>query len=173
MKYSSDSILLKGKWGRESINNGFWLHMHVATLNALLLLFCRLAWLPPHPLTEFSRHDSPCSTLRTCWDGITAGLADDFHTAASKELPSAGNMAFDNCHGVLVCACGPLITGKSDGSDTRQLTLHIWLARRRVGNSGTLGKQWDGAQAALKKTKKNPIGSSSNCRDAQTSDCCL
>lgn len=102
----------------------------------------------------------------------TAGLVDDFHTAVSKELPSTGNMAFDNCHGVLVCTRGALITGRSDGSDTRQLTLRVWVARRRVGNRGTLGKQSDGAQAALKK-KQKLIGSSNNCRDAKTSDCCL
>lgn len=151
----------KGKMGRgeESINNGFWLHMHAATLNALLLLFSRLAWVFFSPPPDRLPDSSPCSTLRM--DGRTgggwrmAGLADDFHTAASKELPSTGNMAFDNCHGVLVCTRGALITGRSDGSDTRQLTLRVWVARRRVGNRGTLGKKSDGVQAALKKKKKD------------------
>lgn len=74
----------KGKTGRgfkaECINNGFWLQS--APLNALLLLFPRLFLL--FLLSDFHRPGCPCTT----------SLADDSHTAASRELPSTGEHGF-------------------------------------------------------------------------------
>lgn len=95
--------------GVGSINNGLWLHMHAATLNVLLLLLLRLAWFfffsPPVRLLQtrlsvyhLTDGGGRGGELRGFggggFNGRTARLADDFHTAASRKLPSMGEHGF-------------------------------------------------------------------------------